>query len=67
MFSPVVIKLSLFFRLKTELEDRRTVQNLLDDYMKALNKSSERNLNLIKSVRKKVNCIDDEKKEVKIF
>lgn len=53
--------------MKNELQDRRTAQNLLDDYLNALNKSSERNLKLITSVQKKIDRIDDEKKEVFFF
>uniref|UniRef100_A0A915CNX7 CID domain-containing protein n=1 Tax=Ditylenchus dipsaci TaxID=166011 RepID=A0A915CNX7_9BILA len=51
-------------RLKTELTDRRTAQRLLDDYLQALNDSSERNKKLMSSVRKQIDHIDHEKKEM---
>ncbi|KAI1729136.1 cell-cycle alteration and expression-elevated protein in tumor domain-containing protein [Ditylenchus destructor] len=51
-------------RLKLELQDRRSAQRLLDDYLNALDESTERNKRLIHSVQKRIGRIDQEKKDI---
>ncbi|VDM97998.1 unnamed protein product [Thelazia callipaeda] len=52
-------------RLSTEMEDRRTLQQLLPDYFDFLKASAIRNDEMLRSVREKVEKLEQEKMSVK--
>uniref|UniRef100_A0A914CAK3 CID domain-containing protein n=1 Tax=Acrobeloides nanus TaxID=290746 RepID=A0A914CAK3_9BILA len=52
-------------RLKAEMSDRRMLQKLVADYVETLTLASERNKEMIKSVREKIEQLDQDKIELK--
>lgn len=53
------------FRLATEMEDRRSLQQLLPEYFDFLKASAIRNDEMLRSVREKVEKLDQEKTAVR--